>query len=596
MSFEINKDISDNQNNFFQIPSTNSSFYKTKTNFGFTRTNNIYNKFDISELSGKNKYDNYFLFQRRELEKRNKNLKKKQNLSMRKPFYLTSYKSDFKLKKSKSLKEISFEEIKLNKEIQNDIYKNPSSILLLNIIENQREKEYKQYLEKEKRKKLNRKNNVINLYSKKNNSIGEIINKSREIQTINHSQKMIKERLNILSEKYQNQLEELDDKIISMTQAKNLYDEKYINSINKYIKNLQIKRDEEKTIEIQLTNKILELKKEIQELYNKVKKLDSIKNSLDRWMYLQIQVKEKIKELPSHYKLVLDVKLSNNPILKTVLAEEIERLSNYKGKKIYTAKEFLEEFTKYENDNLKLIDTYNNLQKEIFQLKNIKNKIKSMNKEFYDSLDINLNIQQKLLNTLKEKNKALQKEKNGLLFTLKKTKIRRSVSEGSIKFKSSTNSKLKVKYLNSKLFFKIYEVLNNITKKNFIFEKNAHSTKEREMLIMLKKIEIFFDNLLRVNKEYSLKYVKEIVEIKTKIEKVRKTEKASQQRELLMKKFESIREKIENRVHKVYFLPKKNVEKYYSLIIKTKNQREKYNEKKSKYEFEDYMSNIINND
>ena len=164
MSFEINKDISDNQNNFFQIPSTNSSFYKTKTNFGFTRTNNLYNKFDISEFSGKNKYDNYFLFQRRELEKRNKNLKKKQNLSMRKPFYLTSYKSDFKLKKSKSLKEISFEEIKLNKEIQNDIYKNPSSNLLLNIIENQREKEYKQYLEKEKRKKLNRKNNVINLY------------------------------------------------------------------------------------------------------------------------------------------------------------------------------------------------------------------------------------------------------------------------------------------------------------------------------------------------------------------------------------------------------------------------------------------------
>ena len=596
MSFEINKDISDNQSTFFHIPSNNSSFYKTKTNIGFTRTYNLYNNFVISELSGKNKYDNYILFQRRELEKRNKNLKKKQNLSMRKPFYLTSYKSDFKLKKSKSLKEISFEEIKLNKEIQNDIYKNPSSILLLNIIENQREKEYKQYLEKEKRKKLNRKNNVINLYSKKNNSIGEIINKSREIQTINHSQKMIKERLNILSEKYQNQLEELDDKIISMTQAKNLYDEKYINSINKYIKNLQIKRDEEKTIEIQLTNKILDLKKEIQDLINKVKKLETIKNSLDRWMYLQIQVKEKIKELPTHYKLVLDVKLSKSPILRTVLANEIYRLSNYKGKKIYTAKEFLEEFTKYENENLRLINTYNNLQKDIFHLKNIKKKTKSINKEFNDYLDINLNNQQTILNNLKEKNKLLQKERNGLLFTLKKTKIRRCVSDGSIKFNNSSNYKLKLKYQNSKLFLKIYEVLTNITKKNFIIEKNPQSTKEKEMLLMLKKIELLFDNLLRINREYSLKYVNEIAEIKTKIEKERKTEKASQQRELLMKKFELIRNKIENRINKVYFLPRKKVEKYYSLIIKKKNEYVKYNNRKSKYDLEDYMSDIIEND
>ncbi len=151
MSFEINKDISDNQSTFFHIPSNNSYFYKTKTNIGFTRTYNLYNNFVISELSGKNKYDNYILFQRRELEKRNKNLKKKQNLSLRKPFYLTSYKSDINIKKSKSVKEISFEEIQYNQEIKDDILKNPSSILLLNIIGNQREKEYIQYLEKEKK-------------------------------------------------------------------------------------------------------------------------------------------------------------------------------------------------------------------------------------------------------------------------------------------------------------------------------------------------------------------------------------------------------------------------------------------------------------
>jgi hypothetical protein len=110
---------------------------------------------------------------------------------------------------------------------------------------------------------------------------------------------------------------------------------------------------------------------------------------------------------------------------------------------------------------------------------------------------------------------------------------------------------------------------------------------------MLKKIEIFFDNLLRVNKEYSLKYVKEIVEIKTKIEKVRKTEKASQQRELLMKKFDLIREKIEERIQKVYFLPIKKTEKNYCFLIKKKSGHVEKIHKKNKYEFEDYMSNII---
>ena len=256
MSFEINKDISDNQTSIFHIPSTNSSFYKTKTNIGFTRTNNLYNNFDLSELSNKNKYDNYFLFQRRELEKRNKNLQKQQNLSMRKPFYLTSYKSDANIKKSKSVKQMSFDDIKLNKEIQNEIFKNKNSILLLNLIENQREKEYIEFLEKEKKTKLNKKNNVLNIYNKKNNSKNEILNKLHEIQITNFSQQMMKERLNILSEKYQNQLEELDEKIITMSHAKNLYDEKYINSCNKYLKNFQIKRDEEKTKEIKLTNKI----------------------------------------------------------------------------------------------------------------------------------------------------------------------------------------------------------------------------------------------------------------------------------------------------------------------------------------------------
>ncbi len=69
MYLEINKDSFDFQNN---MPSTNSSFFKTRTNIGFTRINNMYNNLDLSDLSGKNKYDNFVLFQRREIEKKKK--------------------------------------------------------------------------------------------------------------------------------------------------------------------------------------------------------------------------------------------------------------------------------------------------------------------------------------------------------------------------------------------------------------------------------------------------------------------------------------------------------------------------------------------
>ena len=597
MSLEINKDSFDFQNN---MPSTNSSFFKTRTNIGFTRINNIYNNLDLSDLSGKNKYDNFVLFQRREIEKKKKSLLKKQ--SIQRPFYLMNSKSDTNILKKTSIKQntkdnlknekILFEEIKLNEEMNNEIYKNPHSILLLKIIESEREKENLENIEKDKRPKLNKKNNVLNIFNKKSNSIGEIINKSREIQIFEYQQKMKKERLNVLIEKYQNQLEESDDKIKTMTHAKSLFDDKYIIKFNKYLKTLQSKRDDEKSIELQLTNKIFELKKEIQFLNNKVKKLETSKNSLGRWMYFQIQVKEKKKEIPIHYKLILEVeKLDNNPIIKTILGKNVERILEYKGTKIYNnGDEFLDEFLKYENENLKLIERYNNLQKEIIVLKDERENLNKMYKGFNESLDINLDKQTKILNSLKSKYKTLLKEKNGILFNPKKKNLKQSSSSDSIKF---YNTSIKFKKQKTKLYSKIYEVLNNISKGNIIIERTTHSTKEMEMLLMLKKIEILFDELLKFNREYSLKFGREIIEIKAKIEKERKIYKASQQRELLMKKFDLIREKIEERIQKVYFLPIKKTEKNYCFLIKKKSGHVEKIHKKNKYEFEDYMSNIV---
>ena len=58
--------------------------------------------------------------------------------------------------------------------------------------------------------------------------------------------------------------------------------------------------------------KYIKLKKDVFDLKQKSQKIKNCKDSLSRRMYLQICVKEKLKVLPSYYKIILEDKMKEN--------------------------------------------------------------------------------------------------------------------------------------------------------------------------------------------------------------------------------------------------------------------------------------------
>ena len=71
-------------------------------------------------------------------------------------------------------------------------------------------------------------------------------------------------------------------------------------------------KDIEKNKDTLYMNYIFQLKKDIVSLNLKNKKIKNDRDGLNRWMYLQICVKEKKKVLPKYYKIILEDKQEEN--------------------------------------------------------------------------------------------------------------------------------------------------------------------------------------------------------------------------------------------------------------------------------------------
>jgi hypothetical protein len=97
------------------------------------------------------------------------------------------------------------------------------------------------------------------------------------------------------------------------------------------------------------------------------------------------------------------------------------------------------------------------------------------------------------------------------------------------------------------------------------------NTKEEEMIDMLTKIEIILDFLQRKIKNYSRGmdiYYDIYKRIYNTIERNRKLEKTRKQREEENEKFIKLKERVEERNNKTYFLPRKKTEIYSAFMIK----------------------------
>ena len=401
-----------------------------------------------------------------------------------------------------------------------------------------------------------------------------------------------KERAIRLEEIYNNQIEFYKHTYNSLLKSKKLFDKKFIIKISEYLKYLSIKIDKEKLENSELKNKILDLENEIESINTKIKKVESEKSNIVRWLYLQIQVKEKKLILPDYYKVVFEynnistkkykqktikkqVNFSKKDNLKTseneknneinknnnnfidingirINFDEYERLNNYKIHLIYKTPEiFNEALLSLENNNLKLINYYDNIRNILFFLKKEFKKVKKEENDIDNYINNKINENKNEINSLKSTILS------GINFSID----------------SKLNSYKKEKKINKKsiLFIKVHNIYMNLIESNN--EKNYKNnlinnkkiTEEQEIINMLRFIEIKTDELIHniySNSKYedNISIQKFISKIKYEIEKEHKNEKAYLQKIKQMEKHLKLYEKIEARNNKIYFLPKKKLD------------------------------------
>ena len=549
MSFISNlsfNNLYNNKNcNICQI-SDRTNFSSKKKSFDFNYKNPI--NLVLKNTRKKNKYNNFILFEKYRLDKISS-----KKISKNNSFNIS------KLEGNKNLKNNNFSstfDLSFNKK---NIFPFFSTGILSKNIE--KEKSFQ---------KNNLNKQIFNKSIIHNESVKKYIINTRKLILEKYIQFYKKERINRITEDYQTKIGNINDKLDFLKESKSLLILKFLNKFNDYIKKLYIKIENEKNLNKQYIKKINLLKYEINKINNKIKINKNNKDSLDRWMYLQIQFHEKIKTIPNYYYQIINNEYDkNNP--NNLNKNEINKIKLYKKNMIYkTGEEFLNKLKEFENKNLFLINIYNNLRKSIKELLNELNSLNFENKKNNENFYYILELKIKIINDLKARNlilenkiKKLNKENEPINYPIKRSLSLNMNIKPKLKQFQLKNENL---ILHSQLYNKICEIEKNvihlIPKQKIKSYKILKESETVEMLKKLKTIEISLIQLIYINKKYKIFYSKEIEKIIYKIDKERKIKKNKIQREFLKNKINELKKSILERSNKIYFLPKKKVEMY----------------------------------
>jgi len=467
-----------------------------------------------------------------------------------------------------------------------------------------------------KRQKLNRKNSVNKT---------DYISKEKEINLLLYNSKVKNEGNKIKLENYENKLESYNDTLKLLNKIKKLLDFSFIDKITEYLRFIKSKKKFEKSICKILIDHIIIYKNDIKSINQKIKKKIAEKNYILKWIYFQIQLKEKKLCLPSYYRTIIEKieikkkmrqsavfrsksmlciksikkEIKKHPIEKRknikslkkqnistcnefnsenglfynyeidldnpIYSKEINKIKYYRYHCVYNSiDEFEGAFKFLENNIIKMMNHYYNLKKNIFyfknELSNIKNNIN--NKEIIDRNSLREKEFNKLKEVFKYKIKLKQKNKykndNSFLgdnstlyhyYTLPKNDNNFTILN-KIKRLNKTCKSLGLKYnpefVGGKKSKKNYE-------KNIIYE----------ILSKLKYINFVADYLLTKSAIYNSNNYEQkskLNKIRNEIEANHRIEKSAQQRLRNSQKYILLKNKIEERNNKIYFLPYKKLD------------------------------------
>ena len=328
-------------------------------------------------------------------------------------------------------------------------------------------------------------------------------------------------------------------------------------------------------------NELILLKKEVLSLRNLLVKKQNILKNIEKWIYLQIFIKE--GEEPKNLKNALE-KYNNKLIFDSL--EELNNALLYK-----------------EDGNLRLMEKYNKSQNEkdkyISELLEYKKEVK--NKD--NSIDLMLSNKENILFQLKIRQNALNSTVS-VLNSEKNIKNRRSKSLNNKILNNNFLNNVHLKKNELGILYKpiknknnLYEfidcvyicVTNNDIKgikidiNNFHQINNNGTSRNAKAVIKMKIIELYLNHLISsINKKINLDKNNLVVMEKTIkiIDLYHKKINGNRNKKMLQQNWDNLMKKISDKNKKAYYLPKGKIEKYNIVSIQKKKNEEKLKNKK----------------
>ena len=446
-------------------------------------------------------------------------------------------------------------------------------IIFLKNIKLNKEKEKKMKIKKEylASKKLIKKNEIISKHNIQEKSLNNYIMNMKNYLIDKYNLNIKNEKYKVINETNTNKIEKVNDTIRKLNSTSKLFIEDFYPTFNDYIKKYDKKKDLESQKNMIYVNKIYLIQKKISILKNRILKYQNEKEFLMREMFLQICIKEKKLHLPEYYKDILINNLSKTELkekYKNIEEEEFNRVFEYKTNLELNEEDIIyDKLKRIENENIELINHYNKIRLNIFNLKKQRKQVEEeIKNDAINDIDNMIIIKEKILENIIKKNKKLTQDKSYLI---------------------KTKSKKRTKH--SKLYYKFELLFNNLNNyKRFEFPKNKKEkikeeiTEEFQIIQLIKNIERIISYILERNRYYKLNNNEEYKNFQNLLAKKKKIEKTNEQKRNIVLKFEKEKKKIFDKNNKILFLQKRKLSFFNIADKKTNHIKKCISQKKIK--------------
>ena len=397
----------------------------------------------------------------------------------------------------------------------------------------------------------------------------EYIEKTKSIILARYNLKIKEEAKKRIENNIKNEIKSLDNTIRQINRYKDDLENNFIQKYDMALRNLNIQYQEERTKNENLNFHLIKMLKEVNILKNQLKKVNTNKVLLEKWIIFQIQMDKGY--IPSDLKETLKNEYNNELIFQDI-------------------DDFDDWFVRAQNKNLKLLDEYNIKKKECDDLK--KEFLEDQKLSNYEKMiESEVQEKEKLLVLLKLRNKNLEREKKDCfksqISSPKKMKKIQTEYEKPKKLKDSIY--IKVKCIYNKINEELSNELKNINLNKEIDRCISKGDKTMKMIIA---IEITLNFLISKFHEYKSDYHNNDIlkSIQEQIDLEHKIATANQRKLEEENKIEELKKNINKRDKKFIYVPKRKVDMFpFALYQKQRRTVTEKDDKKNELNIFDFL-------